>query len=199
MSTVNGFLLLCVFFVLTRAQEQQKMTFETPKMTEEEQHSPHTPSSFEIQCDSCTAIAYKLTQALAAAEAKRPSLKGKPLSESEYLDIIEGVCESKAWDDYGIKTVNGVNRISGEGLEAKDFPGMMQGGGKWPGRLSSKCSGIVGDVSEDTLYEKFRESGDLHEYICKEYTKDCVKQKKNKKEKKSKKSKKSKEGKKEEL
>lgn len=35
---------------------------------------------------------------------------------------------------YGLKTVNGVNRLSGEGLEAKDYPGMMQGGGKWPGR-----------------------------------------------------------------
>lgn len=36
---------------------------------------------------------------------------------------------------YGLKTVHGVNRLSGPGLEAKDFPGMMQGGGKWPGRL----------------------------------------------------------------
>ena len=35
---------------------------------------------------------------------------------------------------YGIKTVKGINRLSGPGLEAKDFPGMMQGGGKWPGR-----------------------------------------------------------------
>ena len=37
-------------------------------------------------------------------------------------------------NSYGIKTVSGVNRLSGEGLEAKDVPGMMQGGGKWPGR-----------------------------------------------------------------
>lgn len=35
---------------------------------------------------------------------------------------------------YGLKAVNGVNRLSGDGLEAKDVPGMMQGGGKWPGR-----------------------------------------------------------------
>ena len=35
---------------------------------------------------------------------------------------------------YGIKTVNGMNRLSGDGLEAKDVAGMMQGGGKWPGR-----------------------------------------------------------------
>ena len=31
--------------------------------------------------------------------------------------------------------MNGVNRISGDGLEAKDVPGMLGGGGKWPGRL----------------------------------------------------------------
>ena len=37
-------------------------------------------------------------------------------------------------NSYGLKSVNGVNRLSGEGLEAKDVPGMMQGGGKWPGR-----------------------------------------------------------------
>ena len=35
---------------------------------------------------------------------------------------------------YGLKAVNGINRLSGDGLEAKDVPGMMQGGGKWPGR-----------------------------------------------------------------
>ena len=42
---------------------------------------------------------------------------------------------------YGLKTVHGVNRLSGPGLEAKDFPGMMQGGGKWPGRwVQLSCS-----------------------------------------------------------
>ena len=30
--------------------------------------------------------------------------------------------------------MNGVNRISGEGLEANEHPGMMYGGGKWPHR-----------------------------------------------------------------
>ena len=35
---------------------------------------------------------------------------------------------------YGIKSANGVNRISGEGLEANNVPGMLGGGGKWPGR-----------------------------------------------------------------
>ncbi|KAK3755759.1 hypothetical protein QZH41_019985 [Actinostola sp. cb2023] len=140
----------------------------------------------------------QLTKAIAIAEDKRPSLKGKPLPESDVIDIIEGVCESDSWEDYGIKTVNGVNRISGEGLEAKDFPGMMQGGGKWPGRLSSKCSGLVGEIGEDVLYEKFRKHGSLHDYICTNYTKDCVRKDSEKKNKnKTKKSKGKKKGKEE--
>ena len=35
---------------------------------------------------------------------------------------------------YGIKEIKGVRRLSGEGLETKDVPGVMQGGGKWPYR-----------------------------------------------------------------
>ncbi|XP_032217936.2 marginal zone B- and B1-cell-specific protein isoform X2 [Nematostella vectensis] len=165
---------LLLAFCLTFVQAQEKMTFETPKMTEEEQHSPHTPGSFEIQCDACTAIAHRMNVALHKEEAKRPSLKGKPVPESVYVDAIEGVCSSKSWEDYGIKTVNGINRISGEGLEAKDVPGMMQGGGKWPGRLMSKCEGMVGDIGEDKLYEKFRENGSGLFYIHRGFCVICV-------------------------
>ena len=35
---------------------------------------------------------------------------------------------------YGLKQVKGVNRISGDGLETADTPGVLAGGGKWPGR-----------------------------------------------------------------
>lgn len=41
-------------------EDGQPMRFETPKMNEEEQHSPHTPKSFELTCDACTAIAYQV-------------------------------------------------------------------------------------------------------------------------------------------
>jgi hypothetical protein len=58
----------------------------------------------------------------------------------------------------------------------------------------------VGDVGEDILYEKFRENGNLQQYLCTQHTKDCVSDKKSKKGKKSKnKSKKSEAGEKEEL
>lgn len=42
-------------------QDGQPMRFETPKMNEEEQHSIHTPTSFEMTCDACTAIAYQVS------------------------------------------------------------------------------------------------------------------------------------------
>jgi len=31
--------------------------------------------------------------------------------------------------------VKGVNRLSGPGLETQDIPGLLSGGGRWPGRL----------------------------------------------------------------
>lgn len=158
-------------------QDGEPMRFETPKMNEEEQHSPHTPKSFEITCDACTAIAYQMENALKKAEEKKPSLKGKPLPESELIDLFETVCD-KSWDDYGIKTVKGVNRLSGPGLEAKDVPGMMQGGGKWPGRLATKCGNLVGDIGEDELYAEYRKGKNLFNFLCKDYTKDCVQKEK---------------------
>ena len=39
----------------------EPMRFETPKMSEEEQFSPHTPKSFAIMCDACSAIAYQVS------------------------------------------------------------------------------------------------------------------------------------------
>lgn len=174
-SSVLG-LLLAVWSLQVHAfQDGQPMRFETPKMNEEEQHSIHTPKSFEMTCDACTAIAYQMSKALKKGETKKPSLKGKPLPESEIIDLLENVCEENIWESYGLKAVNGINRLSGDGLEAKDVPGMMQGGGKWPGRLSRKCSTMVGDIGEDELYSEYRKTKDLFNFLCKEYTKDCVK------------------------
>lgn len=174
---VLGSVLVLVACVRGEEPLGEKMVFETPNMSEEEQHSPHTPKAFEITCDSCTAIAYQLTKALQKAERLRAKSKqSKPLSESEVLDVFETVCEDdKIWNEYGIKTVRGTNRLSGEGLEAKEVPGMMQGGGKWPGRLTQKCSTFSGDLGEDVIYAGYRKTGDLHTFLCKEKSKDCVK------------------------
>lgn len=36
---------------------------------------------------------------------------------------------------YGVKTIDGINRLNGQGMkDAEKVPGMTSGGGKWPGR-----------------------------------------------------------------
>ena len=39
-----------------------------------------------------------MSKALKKAEEKKPSLKGKPLPESEIIDVFETVCD-KSWDE----------------------------------------------------------------------------------------------------
>lgn len=46
--------------------------------------------------------------------------------------VIVCNCTGLFCDSYGLKAVNGVNRVSGPGLESEKSPGMMQGGGRWP-------------------------------------------------------------------
>ena len=43
-------------------------------------------------------ILLQMSKALRKAEDKKPSLKGKPLPESDYLDVFEAVCD-KSWDE----------------------------------------------------------------------------------------------------
>ena len=45
-------------------------------------------------------------------------------------------------------------------------------------RLAQKCGGLVGDIGEDEIYAEYRKTKDLFDYLCKEYTKDCVKNEK---------------------
>eukprot|EP00795_Rhopilema_esculentum_P008099 gene8099-14015_t len=138
-------------------------------MSDEEQHSQHVPVN--LKCDACTAVAYQMARILGDAERK---VGGRKLKESEYLDVFEKACDWEVYQDYGIKNVNGVNRISGDGLEAKDVPGMLGGGGKWPGRLAEKCGLLVGEIGEDEIYAEFRKKKNLKKLLCKVSTKDCV-------------------------
>lgn len=50
------------------------------------------------------------------------------------------------WYSYGIKEVEGVNRLSGSGLETQNAPGLLAGGGKWPGRCVLKVHLYVCDL-----------------------------------------------------
>lgn len=144
----------------------EKISFKSPELNEEEQFSTHMPGGLE--CDACTAIAYQMKTQLEKAE-----IGGKRMKESEYLDVFETICSGKTWDGYGLKEVKGVNRLSGDGLPSKDFPGMMYGGGKWPGRLSNKCFDYVGEIGEDELYQVFRSRNDFQTYLCQEASTDC--------------------------
>ena len=54
---------------------QQKMTFSSPNLSEEEQHSGFVPDS--MKCDACSAVAFQLKTALDKEEAKRNGKKLK--------------------------------------------------------------------------------------------------------------------------
>ena len=45
-------------------------------------------------------------------------------------------------------------------------------------RLEQKCGNLVGDIGEEELYTEYRKTKDLFNYLCREYTKDCVKKEK---------------------
>merc|ERR1719300_2046791 len=75
------------------------------------------------------------------------------------IDILDDTCTGDAFDSYGIKDVEKKRRLSGDGLETKDVPGILQGGGKWPGRLREMCLEYVGELGEDVIYQKFGKGG----------------------------------------
>nr|XP_039270181.1 marginal zone B- and B1-cell-specific protein-like [Styela clava] len=129
----------------------------TPDLSDEDSMSIHMPNY--LKCDACRIIAFRFADTLEKEIDKFPSIrKGKKeLSEDRVLDLLEGVCDD-SWEQYGIKEVEGVNRLSGPGFETSDIPGIMQGGGKWPFRFKQMCQILVGDVGEEIVYETFRKS-----------------------------------------
>lgn len=44
--------------VLSAEEELGKMSFKSPELTDEEQHSSHLPSN--LKCDACTAISFQV-------------------------------------------------------------------------------------------------------------------------------------------
>ncbi|XP_070544672.1 marginal zone B- and B1-cell-specific protein-like [Ptychodera flava] len=126
---------LCGIFTVSSGQavhektgpSSGKLSFKTPDLSDEEAYSLHLPQ--ELKCDACRIVAYTMKERFDAAHKKRPSLKVLP--ESEILDILDEICTDK-WENIGLKEIEGVKRLSGPGLETKDVPGVMQGGGKWP-------------------------------------------------------------------
>ena len=154
--------------ILVKSETKTKMKFSPPILSSEEEFSQHLPD--HLKCDACTAVAYKLTQALQKAETNR---HGKQLMESDYLDLMENVCEEDNFNNYGLKQVEGENRLSGPGLHASKVPGILMGGGKWPYFLSVKCSEFLGEVGEDEIYSAYRRDTHLHVELFLNFTDDC--------------------------
>ena len=64
---------------------------------------------------------------------------------------MEGVCRGAHWDElYGVKGDNKL--LAGPGLASSDAAGVVLGGGIWARRLSSMCSEITGEESEEEFY-----------------------------------------------
>ena len=44
--------------------------------------------------------------------------------------------------------------------------------------LATKCGNLVGDIGEDELYAEYRKGKNLFNFLCKDYTNDCVQKEK---------------------
>ena len=140
-----------LFLLLSVLASPESLSFKPPKLTGEERGSILTPSN--LQCDACIAVSYQIEKALFLAERLYNT---NQLSESKLYETLDTTCSSNRFDNYGIKPVQGTNRLSGDGLAASDVPGMLSGGGKWPNRLLDKCGQVVGEVGEENVYAAYQ-------------------------------------------
>ena len=145
------FMLLLLFLVASTWAE--KLSFKTPQQTNEEKHSIVMPSN--LNCDACLAVQYQLEKSLFFALQKY-----KKLDDIHLYETLENTCAVQHFNDYGIKPVNNINRLSGNGLAASDIPGMLSGGGKWPGRLVDKCYQVIGEIGEENIYKSYQATND---------------------------------------
>ncbi|CAD5119051.1 DgyrCDS7700 [Dimorphilus gyrociliatus] len=81
------------------------------------------------------------------------------LPESELIEIFEQTCHPGAYQDYGVKPVDGVNRLSGPGTGLEEYPALTQSGGKWPTRIADLCGQILEELDELEIYEEWIRSG----------------------------------------
>ncbi|XP_017528584.2 marginal zone B- and B1-cell-specific protein [Manis javanica] len=148
-------LLLGAWAIPGSLAERAPLTATAPQLDDEEKYSAHMPA--HLRCDACRAVTYQMWQHLAKAEAKlHPQDSGgrRELSESVYTDVLDQTC-SQTWQDYGVREVNQVKRLSGPGLTKGPEPSIsvMIMGGLWPARLSTTCLHYLGEFGEDHIYE----------------------------------------------
>ncbi|KAF6281048.1 marginal zone B and B1 cell specific protein [Rhinolophus ferrumequinum] len=151
-------------------------TATAPELDDEEKYSAHMPA--HLRCDACKAVSYQMWQHLAKAEAKlhTPDSGGRrELSESEYTDVLDRSC-SQTWQDYGVREVNQVKRLTGPGLSNGQEPSIsvMITGGPWPTRLSVMCLHYLGEFGEDQIYEAHQQGqGALKALLCEGFQGPC--------------------------
>ena len=148
--------LLLILLPLTTTAE--KLSFKPPALTNEEKGSILTPSN--LQCDACLAASFQIGKALYFDLSSRPKM---PVYE--VYETLEAACDEGHYQNYGIKQVDGVNRISGQGLKAASKAGMLSGGGKWPSRLVDKCSQVVGEVGEEEVFKHYQKVATLPPHL----------------------------------
>ncbi|XP_016059227.1 PREDICTED: marginal zone B- and B1-cell-specific protein [Miniopterus natalensis] len=147
--------------------DRASLTATAPQLDDEEKYSAHMPAHF--RCDACMAVAYQMWQHLAKAEDKLHTPGGRQeLSESVYTDVLERSC-SQTWQDYGVREVNQVKRLTGPGLSngPESSISVMITGGPWPTRLSMTCMHYLGEFGEDQIYEAHQQGqGALKALLC---------------------------------
>eukprot|EP00929_Paragymnodinium_shiwhaense_P110364 TRINITY_DN7730_c0_g1_i1.p1 TRINITY_DN7730_c0_g1~~TRINITY_DN7730_c0_g1_i1.p1 ORF type:complete len:344 (-),score=121.08 TRINITY_DN7730_c0_g1_i1:315-1268(-) len=130
----------------------QEMKIEAPVFTEEDQYGYNMPDMYK--CDSCKAVMFHLDDGL-----RKRQPKSRRLKQWEYTDYLEEACKS-SFEGYGVKLVNGQNKLSGPGIVDNELqPGMgaiQMGGETWTKRLSEECKKIVFEkIGEEDIYDAF--------------------------------------------
>merc|ERR1712070_77547 len=91
---------------------------------------------------------------------RREQPASRRLKQWEYTDSFEELCKS-SFEGYGIKLVNGKNKLSGPGIKMEEdlTPGMgaiQMGGDSWTKRLAEECRKIVFEKGgEEEMYDMF--------------------------------------------
>jgi len=151
-----------------------------PKLNSEQDRGVKLPRA--MHCDGCRAVTHVMAQRLAAVNSTLENTyvnkKGiRRVKESAWLEVFEKICKGdknnlkSGLALYGIKNVNGVNKLSGPGVPADSETGITQYfGSKWAIRLGNKCGEMIGEFSEEEIYHKHASGKNLFQELCKE---DC--------------------------
>lgn len=142
--------------IIPLAAEVKPMKFKAPSQTEEESHSSFLPNA--LRCDACQAIVHQTHRIFAEFNNVHKYFKHN-LPESEVIELVEKACKKDQYESYGIKTVNGENRLNGPGVVVTEsVAGMIAGGGRWPNRLSIICNEFVEELGDEGLYNLYKKT-----------------------------------------